>query len=88
MVTHRGNLNYQDCRRILLDGYVADAPNILDDEASRSLDEFSMKFGLCGLMVPFSLASMLLFPTVCHHVLSVLVSTAATDTESPLPDFT
>ena len=88
MVTHRGNLNYQDCRRILLDGYVADAPNILDDEASCSLDEFSMKFGLCGLMVPFSLASMLLFPTVCRHVLSVLVSTAATDTESPLPDFT
>ena len=46
MVTHRGNLNYQDCRRILLDGYVADAPNILDDEASCTLEEFSMKFRL------------------------------------------
>ena len=26
MVTHRGNLNYQDCRRVLVDGYVEDGP--------------------------------------------------------------
>eukprot|EP00435_Cladocopium_sp_Y103_P016243 s285_g4.t1 len=33
MVTHRGNLNYQDCRRVLIDGYAEDGPNFLDDKA-------------------------------------------------------
>ena len=32
LVTHRGNLNYQDCRRVLLDGLVEDAPDLLDDK--------------------------------------------------------
>lgn len=35
MVTHRGNLNYQDCRRVLIDGYVEDGPNFLDDKVGR-----------------------------------------------------
>jgi hypothetical protein len=37
MVTHRGNLNYQDCRRVLVDGYVEDGPNFLDDKVGRCL---------------------------------------------------
>ena len=35
MVTHRGNLNYQDCRRVRVDGYVEDGPNFLDDKVGR-----------------------------------------------------
>ena len=31
-MTHRGNLNYQDCRRVLLDGLVEDAPDLLDEK--------------------------------------------------------
>ena len=43
MVTHRGNLNYQDCRRVLVDGYVEDGPNFLDDKVGRcwSVDWFA-----------------------------------------------
>ena len=39
MVTHRGNLNYQDCRRVLVDGYVEDGPNFLDDKVGRCWTE-------------------------------------------------
>ena len=44
MVTHRGNLNYQDCRRVLVDGYVEDGPNFLDDKVGRCLTVGSVCF--------------------------------------------
>ena len=39
MVTHRGNLNYQDCRRVLVDGVGDGKVSILDDEARRNHDQ-------------------------------------------------
>ena len=48
MVTHRGNLNYQDCRRILLDGYSNDAPDLLAEKAEE--ESFCL---VCSVVVSF-----------------------------------
>eukprot|EP00438_Fugacium_kawagutii_P020118 Skav226970 [mRNA] locus=scaffold51:356186:370706:- [translate_table: standard] len=51
MVTHRGNLNYQDCRRVLIDGYVEDGPNFLDDKVEVTDEVIKGKMNTAKLKV-------------------------------------